>query len=285
MSSAQQDADSKIIPESGDTSSSPFLELRQLEVTYQRVAVAVQGVSIEVPVGKIVALLGPNGAGKTSILRAVSGFLPSERAEITDGDVLFEGARLNGLAPHRIARAGITLIPEREKVFRTLTVEENLRIIGSPPDRDRSELMEFVHNLFPVLLQRRRERAGYLSGGELQMLAIAQGLLSGPRLLMPDELSLGIAPSMVGRLMDALVRINKEQGVGILMVEQNAGAALAVADYAYIMESGRVVFDGSPERLLDHEDVREFYLGMSGSAGEKSYAEVKQYRRKRRWWG
>jgi branched-chain amino acid transport system ATP-binding protein len=262
------------------------IEVTNVEVTYNRVAVAIQGVSIKVPKGGIVAILGSNGAGKTTLLRSMTGFLPGDFAAITDGEVRYHGERLNGLPPHRIAQRGIALVPERDKVFATLTVEENLRCGYRPRGRTTTkETTELIADLFPSLIRLRKQVAGYLSGGERQMLAISQMLLLDPSVVLADELSLGIAPALVDQLMQALRRINVERGISVVLVEQNAPAALAIADYGYIMETGRIVMDGTPERLIEHEDVREFYLGLGTGDGERSYAEVKQYRRTRRWWG
>ncbi len=259
-----------------------LLEVRQLEVVYHRVATAIQGVSLEVPAGSIVALVGTNGAGKTTTLRAISGFLPSEDAEITDGEIRFQERRINGQLPHQLARSGIIVIPERDKVFGTLGVGENLEFAareGGPITLD------MVLRYFPRLEERRAQLAGYLSGGEKQMLAIGMALLCRPTLLLIDELSLGLAPIVIKDLMDKLQRINKELGLTILLVEQNANAALAVADYGYVMEGGRVVFYGKAQELRSHRDVQEFYLGGAGQNDAKSYRDIKQYRRKRRWWG
>lgn len=262
------------------------LDVRQLEVTYNRVSIAVQGVSISVPSGQIVSILGSNGAGKTTTLRAISGFLPSDRAAISDGTVKFEGSAITGRRPHQVARAGIALVPEEDKIFPNLTVDENLRALASPSSRaSQAESYDMVMELFPRLGERGRQTAGYLSGGERQMLAIACALLLRPRLLLADEISHGIAPALAASTLEALQRLNRATGLSILLVEQNASAALAVSDYAYIMETGRVVIDGTPEKLSEHEDVREFYLGIGEDSEGKHYADVKQYRRKRRWWG
>lgn len=263
----------------------PLLETRHLEVTYNRLQVAIQGVSLAVPAGSIVALLGTNGAGKTTTLRAIGGFLPADYAAVTDGQVSFAGRIITGSAPDVVAGLGISLVPERDKVFTTLTVEENLRAVARPMGQAaRSRLTDWLYGLFPALAERRRQQAGYLSGGERQMLAMAMGLSLQPQLLMIDELSFGLAPVMVDSLMAALQQINRERGTTILLVEQNAAVALEVAGYAYIMETGRMVLAGTPAQLKAHADVQEFYLGLS-EAGLRSYAEVKQYRRKRRWWG
>ena len=259
-----------------------LLEVNNLEVIYNRAALAIQGVSFKVPQHSIVAILGVNGAGKTTTLRAVSGFLPSEDAEISDGRVTFEDELLNGKPPHVIARRGIILIPERVKTFVTLTVEENL--LASVAASASSKIgMKAVFEYFPVLKERHSQVAGYLSGGERQMLAIASALLCSPKLLMVDELTLGLAPVVINHLMEIIKKLNEELGITIVLVEQNAMAALQVASHGYIMESGRVVYEGSKEALMAQEDVREFYLGLGGEQ-LASYRDVKQYRRVRRWW-
>jgi branched-chain amino acid transport system ATP-binding protein len=259
-----------------------LLELRQLEVVYHRVATAVQGVSLDVPDGSIVALVGTNGAGKTTTLRAISGFLPSEDVEITDGEVLFSGTPIKSRAPDQLARMGIILVPERDKVFGTLSVEDNLEFSARS---DGPITLPRVLEYFPRLRERSKQLAGYLSGGEKQMLAISMALLCCPKLLLIDELSLGLAPIVINDLMEKLRRVNKELGLTVLLVEQNANAALAIADYGYVMEGGRIVFYGSATELRSHPDVQEFYLGGANQADTKSYREIKQYRRKRRWWG
>jgi len=260
---------------------SVLLKVEKLEVTYHRVVTAVQGVSLEVPRGSIVVLIGNKGAGKTTTLRAISGFLGLDDAQITEGSVTFAGERIDSLPPHRIARRGVALVPEQAKVFDNLSVEENLLV----PAAMRPALpIEAVFEHFPALARLRHREAGYLSGGERQMLAIGAALRCGPELLLIDELSLGLAPLVVNRLLAALRAAADDQGVAVLLVEQNAQVALDLADHGYVMENGRVVLDGSPQRLRSHEDVREFYLG-SGSSGRRSYRDVKQYRRSRRWYG
>jgi len=260
----------------------PLLALENVEVVYHRVATAIQSVSLQVPERGLVALLGTNGAGKTTTLRAISGFLGADDAAIVAGRVVFQGETLNGKRPHEVARRGLVLVPERDKVFETLTVQENLRALV--PGRGREGLdLERVLHYFPVLADRRRQVAGYLSGGERQMLALATALLCRPRVLLVDELSLGLAPMIVESLMELVRRLRDELGIAVLLVEQNAGAALAIADHGYVMEHGRIVYDGPRERLLAHEDVREFYLGVGGGADRRRYTDVKQYRRRRRW--
>jgi branched-chain amino acid transport system ATP-binding protein len=259
-----------------------LLEVRQLEVVYHRVATAIQGVSLDIPNGSIVALVGTNGAGKTTTLRAISGFLPSEDAEITDGEITLQGRRINGALPYQLARSGVILVPERDKVFATLSVSENLEFAAQT---DGEINLDRVLSYFPQLRMRLSSLAGYLSGGEKQMLAIGMALLCRPTLLLIDELSLGLAPIVIKDLLQRLQLICKEFGLTVLLVEQNAKAALAIADYGYVMESGRVVFYGQAAELMNHPDVREFYLGGTGQTDTKSYRDIKQYRRKRRWWG
>jgi branched-chain amino acid transport system ATP-binding protein len=266
----------------------PLLEVENLEVVYHHVATAIQGVSLAVPPHSIVALLGTNGAGKTTTLRAISGFLGADNAKVVGGRVVFLGDSVTGRPPHELARRGLVLVPERDKVFETLTVQENLKALvrGRPGARDPARplvTLEQVFHYFPVLAERGRQLAGYLSGGERQMLALATALLCRPVVLLVDELSLGLAPLVVESLMTLVARLRDELGLSVLLVEQNAGAALAVANYGYIMEHGRIVYDGAAERLLAHEDVREFYLGVGRREGRKRYTEVKQYQRRRRW--
>ena len=265
-----------------------LLEVSGLEVVYNHAVVAVQGVSLRVPEGRLVVLLGTNGAGKTTTLRAISGFLGSDNAEITQGTVLWDGQRVGGLQPYEVAGQGITLVPEREKIFETLTVEENLAT-AVPARRargeSRRESLDQVFRHFPVLFERRRQTAGYLSGGERQMLALGQALLCRPRLLLVDELSLGLAPLIAGNLLGILERLRAELGLTVLLVEQNVAAALKIADYGYVMEHGRIVYEDTAPRLLGHADIQEFYLGVGREGRAKSYRDVKQYRRKRRWHG
>jgi branched-chain amino acid transport system ATP-binding protein len=260
------------------------LEVENLEVTYSRVIVAVQGVSLKVPEGSIVALLGTNGAGKSTTVRAISGFLPVDDAEIRKGTIRFAGQSILGLPPYAVAQRGVVLVPERRKIFETLTVHENLRIARPAIDDTGAAEITQMLEFFPVLAARREQVAGYLSGGERQMLAIAQALLCRPKLLLIDELSLGLAPFLVKELTGRLRELRDQFKLSILLIEQDAVSALAIADYGYIMEGGRIVYEGSAEKLRNHQDVQEFYLG-SADAGRASYRDVKQYRRSRRWWG
>lgn len=260
---------------------SPLLEVRQLEVVYNRVATAVQGVSIEVFPEQIVAVIGTNGAGKTTTLRAISGFLPAEDVAITDGTIVFAGDPVAGRLPHEISRNGVVLVPERAKLFETLTVQENLHFNLT---RQRRAIRDLVYETFPRLAERRSQLGGLLSGGEKQMLAIGMALMCEPKLLLVDELSLGLAPIVTQEIMTILRGINAELGLAMLIVEQNAVAALEVASFGYVLEGGRVVFKGTPDELMSHEDIKEFYLGGNDEAG-RSYRDLKQYSRKRRWWG
>lgn len=264
----------------------PLLAVKGLEVVYNRAAIAIQGVSFSIHPGQLVVLLGTNGAGKSTTLHAISGFLSSDDALISNGTVEYDGETLNGKAPHEIVRRGITLVPEREKIFETLTVQENLDtpvFRGRAPDR--AEVLDQVFHYFPILAERRRQVAGYLSGGERQMLALAKALLCAPRLLLVDELSLGLAPLIARQLLEVLRRLRADLGLTVLLVEQNAAAALQIADYGYVMEHGRIVYEDTPARLLAHADVREFYLGLGHEGRARSYREIKQYRRRRRWHG
>jgi branched-chain amino acid transport system ATP-binding protein len=266
--------------------SAPLLSVEKLEVVYGRAITAVQGVSLKIATGQIVALLGNNGAGKTTTLRAISGFLGIDDSRVTEGTISLDGQRIENRPPHEIAGLGIAVVPERDKVFPNLTIAENLaapvsRGVGRTERRRREEqVLEF----FPRLAPLRRRVGGLLSGGERQMLALACSLVSAPRLLLVDELSLGLAPIVVEELMRRLVEIRKALGISILVVEQNAAVALEIADYGYVLENGRVVLDGEPKRLLEHQDIREFYLGL-GEGERRSYRDVKQYRRSRRWYG
>jgi branched-chain amino acid transport system ATP-binding protein len=261
-----------------------LLEVDRLEVVYHRSITAVQGITLAVEPSQIVALLGTNGAGKTTTLRAISGFLGLDDARVTAGSVIFDGERIENRLPHRNAARGIVLVPERDKVFPNLTVAENL---VAPVPRQRSEQQRreaLVYRLFPQLRELRNRIAGLLSGGERQMLALASAIVCAPRLLLVDELSLGLAPVVVSDLLARLVEIRRELGIAILMVEQSAAVALEIADYGYVMENGKIVLDGTAERLRGHPDIQEFYLGHK--RGERrSYRDVKQYRRRRSWYG
>jgi len=259
----------------------PLLAVQNLEVVYDDVALVLRGVSIEVAQGQIVALLGANGAGKTTLLRAISGLLDIHDGEITKGTVSFDGEPIHRLSPTKVVARGLTQVMEGRRIFAEFSVEENLRV-GAHTDRRRlKDNLARVYDLFPVLGERRRRTAGYLSGGEQQMLAIGRALMADPRLLLLDEPSLGLAPRLVEAIRDTIVELNR-QGTSVLLVEQNAAMALAIASHGYVMETGRVVKDGPAAELLADQDIREFYLGV-GESGRRSFRDVKSYRRRKRW--
>ena len=263
----------------------PILQLNNIEVVYNHVVLVLKGLSLQVEAGGIVALLGSNGAGKSTTLKAISGFLALEDGEITDGTITFDGDPLTGLPSHRIVRKGIFQVMEGRRIFEDLTVEENL-VCGAFTRKDRSGVrtdLDKCFDYFPVLKKRLRQTAGYLSGGEQQMLAISRGLLARPRLLMLDEPSMGLAPLLVEEIFAIIQEINRREGTTILLVEQNAQMALSVSHYGYIMENGRVVLDGPVDRLLADKDVQEFYLGLGRHGHRKSYRDVKHYKRRKRW--
>jgi branched-chain amino acid transport system ATP-binding protein len=233
----------------------------------------------------VFALLGANGAGKTTTLKAISGLLKTEDGRVTDGSIEFLGGRIDGLDPEQICRRGIVQVMEGRKVLETLTVEENLRIGGyvrRDPDGVQQDL-RMIYDYFPVLVQRRHQLAGYLSGGEQQMLVIGRALMARPKLLLLDEPSLGLAPLLVREIFDIIRQINTERGMTLLLVEQNAQIALRIADYGFIMENGRIVLDGPADKLRGNADVREFYLGLSEAGRRKNFRDVKFYKRRKRW--
>jgi branched-chain amino acid transport system ATP-binding protein len=264
----------------------PLLAIEKLEVVYKRAITAVQGITLAVGPGQIVALLGTNGAGKTTTLRAISGFLGLDDARVTEGAIAFKGARIENAQPHENTRRGIVLVPERDKVFPNLTVAENLTapVPRGTTQAERRQREALIYEFFPRLGDLRSRVGGLLSGGERQMLALASALVCRPELLLVDELSLGLAPVVVEDLLRRLIEIRRELGITILLVEQSAVVALEIADYGYVMETGRIVLDGTAERLRSHPDIQEFYLG-SKSGERRSYRDVKQYRRSRRWYG
>jgi branched-chain amino acid transport system ATP-binding protein len=261
-----------------------LLKVEKLEVVYARAITAVQGVTLDVPKGEIVALLGTNGAGKTTTLRAISGFLGLDDARVTEGAIVFDGKNIANQPPYLITKRGIVLVPERDKVFPNLSVVENLAAsVPATSAAERKRLEGLVFRFFPKLGELRARTAGLLSGGERQMLALASAIVCGPQLLLVDELSLGLAPVVVEDLAERLVEIRKTLGITILLVEQNATVALSIADRGYVLENGRVMLDGDAARLKSHPDIQEFYLGGAGE--RRSYRDVKQYRRSRRWYG
>jgi branched-chain amino acid transport system ATP-binding protein len=260
------------------------LEVRNLEVAYGRRSPVLRGVSLVVPAGSIVALLGPNGSGKTTTMRAVSGLLEVHDAEIRRGTVLLGDRPVTGASAPAMVRAGLAQVLEGRQVFPTLTVEENLRTGAHTRRRHRQDVqadLDALLDRFPALAARRRQRAGFLSGGEQQLLAIGRALMSRPRLLLLDEPSLGLAPRLVDELLAVITTINRD-GTSVLLVEQNARMALSVARHGYVLEAGRVVMDAPAERLRRDDDIREFYLGIRSGA-PTDYRAVKHYRRRKRW--
>ncbi|GAB4367527.1 MAG: ABC transporter ATP-binding protein [Deltaproteobacteria bacterium] len=262
-----------------------MLKVNNIEVIYSDVILVLKGLSLAVPAGEIVALLGANGAGKSTTLKAISGLLKSEEGEVTDGEILFEGEKINGRDPEEIVRRGIFQVMEGRRVFEDLTVEENLRC-GAYTRKNGGSVKEDydrVYGYFPRLKERRKQLAGYLSGGEQQMLAIGRALMARPKLMLLDEPSLGLSPLLVKEIFGIIRDINRKEKTTILLVEQNARVALSISSYGYIMENGKVVLDGETEKLANNEDVKEFYLGMTEVGTRKSYKDIKHYKRRKRW--
>ena len=259
-----------------------MLALKNVEVVYSDVILVLRGISLQVPDGQIVALLGANGAGKTTVLRAVSGLLDVHNADLTKGEILLDDERIGSASAAKIVKLGVSQAMEGRRILAELTVEENLKLGAHTAHKKMGENLERVYDLFPNLRERPKFTAGYLSGGEQQMLAIGRALMSAPRYLLLDEPSLGLAPLLVEQIRDIIVEINR-QGTGVLLVEQNAMMALSIASHGYIMETGKIVMDKPASELLADDDVRELYLGLGGEGEVKSFAEVKHYRRKKRW--
>ncbi len=264
----------------------PVLAVDNLEVVYHHAITAVQGITIAVRPGQVVAILGTNGAGKTTTLRAISGFLGLDNARVTEGTITFKSRRIENRTPNDIARLGIALVPEREKVFPNLTVAENLAapVAAGLGPAERRHRIDQAYHFFPHLAQLSSRTAGLLSGGERQMLAIGSALQCKPELLMVDELSLGLSPIATEEIIARLLDVRRALGLSLLLVEQSATVALRIADYGYVLENGRVVLDGDADRLRSHQDIQEFYLGHR-EGERRSYRDVKQYRRTRRWYG
>lgn len=264
------------------------LTLNNIEVTYSGVILVLRGVSLTVKPGQIVSLLGPNGAGKSTTLKAISGLLRSETGEVTRGNILWgDDFRLDKMSAEEIVRQQVIQVIEGRPLFQHLTVEENLRV-GAMTYKNGSEFRqdsERVYHYFPRLRDMQKRTSGYLSGGEAQMLVIGRELMGHPKLLMLDEPSLGLAPMLVEEIFEIIQDINKVEGMSLLIVEQNARVALALADYGYVMENGRIVLDGPAEQLRENEDIKEFYLGLNQLGERKSYREVKHYKRRKRWLG
>jgi branched-chain amino acid transport system ATP-binding protein len=261
-----------------------MLEVSNLEVVYNDVILVLRGISLEVRDGSIAALLGANGAGKTTTMRAITGLLDVHEGDITKGTIKFAGEDITRKDPSEIVKRGIRQVLEGRRIFAEMTVDENLATgayaNGSRAAADGAH--DRVMTLFPRLAERRRATAGYLSGGEQQMLAIGRALMTDPKLLILDEPSLGLAPRLVQQIRDIIVDIN-ETGTAVLLIEQNASMALSIADHGYVMETGKLVMDGKPDKLLRDEDVREFYLGLRGEGERKSFRDVKHYKRRKRW--
>jgi branched-chain amino acid transport system ATP-binding protein len=264
-----------------------MLSVNNIEVIYNSVILVLRGISFTVEPGQVVSLLGPNGAGKSTTLKAISGLLKRELGEISRGNITWEGQRIDHLAAEEIVRQGIIQVIEGRPLFQHLTVEENLLTGAMAWKRGREfkHDIERVYGYFPRLKEMRKRVSGYLSGGEGQMLVIGRALLGHPKLIMLDEPSLGLAPLLVKDIFDIVREIKEVEQVSVLLVEQNARAALELADYGYVMENGRIVLDGPAAQLRENEDIKEFYLGLNTSGERKSYRDVKHYKRRKRWLG
>jgi branched-chain amino acid transport system ATP-binding protein len=264
-----------------------MLTLQNVEVKYRGVILALKGVSLEVPEGGIVSILGANGAGKSTLLKCVSGMIHAQEGDITDGTVYFDGHRLNELSAEHIAKLGIIHVMEGRRILQHLTTEQNL-LVGSHMRGDRAAVrrdLDFVYSLFPKLKDLRGQSAGYLSGGEQQMMVIGRAIMARPKIVLLDEPSLGLGPLIVREIFDVFKRLNVEEKLTMLLVEQNVKIALSIAQYGYILETGRVVLKGRSSELLTNEDVKEFYLGLDLSGERRDYRNVKHYKRRKRWLG
>jgi len=276
--------DVKTIKDDNSNQTENILVVNNIEVVYSHVILVLKGVSLNVKKGGITALLGGNGAGKSTTLKSISNLLSSERGEVTKGSVTFENEDIHDLDPSQLVKKGVIQVMEGRHCFEHLTVEENL-LTGAytrTSSKEVKEDLERVYNYFPRLKDRKTSQAGYTSGGEQQMIAIGRALMAKPTMILLDEPSMGLAPQLVKQIFEIVAEINKKEGVTILLAEQNTNIALQYAEYAYILENGRVVMEGSAESMRDNEDVKEFYLGISGE-GKKSYKDIKQYRRRKRW--
>ncbi len=263
----------------------PILAINNIEVIYDHVILVLKGVSLQVPEEGIVALLGANGAGKSTTLKAISGLLRTERGEVTKGSIELLGEAIHRKDPSEVVRRGVVQVMEGRHVFEHLTVEENLLVGGYTRRNGHSvkQDLEMVYTYFPRLRDRRSVRAGYISGGEQQMLAIGRAWMAHPRLMLLDEPSMGLAPMLVQEIFEIVGRLNREERVTVLLAEQNANMALRFAQHVYVMENGRVVLDGDVKAVSENEDIKEFYLGLSGVGQRKSYRDVKHYKRRKRW--
>jgi len=263
----------------------PYLSVNNIEVIYDHVILVLKGVSLQVPQGKIVALLGANGAGKSTTLKTISTLLRGERGDVTKGEVQFKGERVDQLTPNELVRRGLSQVMEGRHCFGHLTIEENLLTGAYTRNESRAELkasLEKVYHYFPRLKERRDSQAGYTSGGEQQMCAIGRALMAKPTMILLDEPSMGIAPQIVEEIFGIVKDLNQKENVSFLLAEQNTNIALRYADFGYILENGRVVMEGDAQELANNEDVKEFYLGVSGG-GRKSFRDMKFYRRRKRW--
>lgn len=262
-----------------------LLTVNGIEVIYNHVILVLKGVSLAVPQGGVVALLGSNGAGKTTTLRAISGLLKAERGEVTKGFIEYDGQPVQTLTPYDLVTRGVVQVMEGRHCFGHLTVEENLLTGAYTRKVGRAQIqedLERVYAYFPRLKQRRQSQAGYTSGGEQQMTAVGRALMARPRMILLDEPSMGLAPQIVEEIFEIVKDLNQKEKVSFLLAEQNTNMALRYADYGYILESGRIVLDGSARALADNEDVKEFYLGLS-KEGRKNFRDSKSYRRRKRW--
>ncbi len=260
-----------------------ILKINNIEVRYHEVILVLKGVSIEVPQGSIVALLGANGAGKSTTLKAISGLLNHEDGQVTDGSIEFMGEKIHKLPAEQISKRGIFQIIEGRRVFEHLTVEENLMVGGHLRPGGLKERLDMVYHYFRRLRERRNVQAGFISGGEQQMCVIGRAMMAQPKLMLLDEPSMGLAPLLIKEIFEIIQRLNKEEKIPILLVEQNVKLALTVAPYAYVMENGRIVMDDTSEKLKENPDIRDFYLGLTDVGGRKSFREVKHYKRRKRW--
>ena len=262
-----------------------MLKLNNVEVRYSKVIHVLKGISLEVPDGSIIAMLGANGAGKTTTLKAISGLLRTEDGEVTDGNIEFYGEQIQKFNPEVIARKGIIQVMESGCSLEHLTVEENL-MAGAAVIKSRSTIkqgLEMVYEYFPKLKTLRKATSGYISGGERQMLGLGRALMAHPKLIMLDEPSLGLSPLLVDTIFEIIKKINETMKTSVLLVEQNARAALNLSSYGYVIENGRVILDGTAKQLSENEDIKEFYLGMSTIGKRKSYRDIKHYKRRKRW--
>ena len=270
------------------TALEPILVINNVEVRYQGTILVLKNVSLKVGKGEIVALLGSNGAGKTTTLKSISSLIQAEEGRVTEGQITFLGLDIQNVDPVSIVRKGLVQVVEGRRVLEHLTVEQNLIVASAPIRATRQQVrneIDAVYEIFPILSQFRDRQSGYLSGGQQQMLVIGRALMAKPRLLLLDEPSLGLSPMLVTTIFESIVRINRDLGTSILLVEQNAKVALGVSQRGYILENGRIVMEGTREELLNNDDLKEFYLGINASGDRKNFRDIKQYRRRRRWLG